>query len=489
MDRIDCLLINVPYPSPKRVMEMWHRRIEHFTTRMETILRNRYLYGESTWPSQKTVQICYEGLLCIGEFLSGHGLRVEFFYPEIAESDMTEHFGQFLETLRDYFTHHEVSIAALGPVTSNYLVAQIISREIKKVSPNTCVVIGGHHATFLSDYILRESPSIDVVVRYEGETQMHALCEGKPLSEIRGISYREGSRIHHNPDAPLLKGEDVPPQALSLLPQWVFERDILLNLGTGRGCPFRCFFCTDKVFWRGKTRFKSLEKVVEELTTTIGKFGIKKVRFTDDTFTLKPDFISELGKRLKEEKAIFEGIQAWTRIDTISDETINALKSIGEKVEVCIGVESGSPSVLHKMNKQITAPQILDGFKKIKEHKILSHSFWIVGHPGSSPEKEAESLSLLDRLLSDDLCSVCETSVFQPYPGSEAFYYPENHGVVIDSFHWSCYKENPPFFPPVSHLETLSPIEITQWYTTFRLHIMGGLVKNLGLTYAELNEL
>jgi anaerobic magnesium-protoporphyrin IX monomethyl ester cyclase len=424
-----------------------------------------------------------------GQFLIDQGYHVEFFFPEISENDISGHMKEYFEALRGYLNHHDVKIAGLGPVTASYPLAQLITREIKKISPTTHTVLGGHHATFLPDYVLRESPSLDVVVRHEGETQMLALCQDRPLPDIQGISYRDNQRIRHNPDASLLKGKDIPPITLSLLPQWVFQRDILLNIGTGRGCPYRCFFCTDKVFWGGKARNKQIEHVVQELRAVIEDFKIKKVRFTDDTFTIREDFVVEIGKKLREEAVEFEGIQAWTRIDTITDRIIHALKSIGEKVEICVGVESGSPSVLAKMNKRIKPQQVVDGLKKVKNHDILTHSFWVVGHPGSSPEKEAESLLFLDKLMSEGLCSICETSVFQPYPGSEAFENPREHDVVIDSFHWSNYRENPPFFPPVSHLKDFSSFEITQWYWTFRLHVLKWLSKALGYTSEDLNEL
>jgi anaerobic magnesium-protoporphyrin IX monomethyl ester cyclase len=489
MDTIDCLLVNVPYYHPERPMEMWHQRIEYFVLKMERIIRNRYLYGNAEWPQQKSIQICYEGLLSIGQFVMDQGYHVEFFFPEVTESDISSYLERYFEALRGYLRQHDVKCVGIGPVTASYPLAQVITREIKKFSPHTQTVLGGHHATFLPENVLRESPSVDVAVRHEGETQMLALCQGKPLSEIPGISYRENSRIRHNTNAPLLEGKDIPSIALSLLPKWVFQRDILLNIGTGRGCPYRCFFCTDKVFWRGKARFKEVEHVLKELKTVIEDFKIKKVRFTDDTFTLKKDFVIEIGKRLKSERIGFEGIQAWTRIDAISDRIVDALKSIGEKVEICVGVESGSPSVLFKMNKRITPHQVVDGLKKIKKHEILTHSFWIVGHPGSNPEREAESLSFLDKLMSKGLCSICETSVFQPYPGSEASENPGEHKVVIDSFHWSNYRENPPFFPPVSHLEDFSSFEITQWYWTFRLHVLKWLSEALGYTFEDLNEL
>ncbi|MBU7025185.1 MAG: cobalamin B12-binding domain-containing protein, partial [Theionarchaea archaeon] len=305
MDTIDCLLVNVPYYHPERSMEMWHQRIEYFVLKMERIIRNRYLYGNSEWPQMKSVQICYEGLLSIGQFLIDQGYHVEFFFPEISENDISGHMKEYLEALRRYLNHHDVKIAGLGPVTASYPLAQLITREIKRISPTTHIVLGGHHATFLPDYVLRESPSIDVVVRHEGETQMLALCQDRPLSDIQGISYRDNQRIRHNPDAPLLKGKDIPPIALSLLPQWVFQRDILLNIGTGRGCPYRCFFCTDKVFWGGKARNKQIEHVVQELRAVIEDFKIKKVRFTDDTFTIREDFVVEIGRRLREEAVEF----------------------------------------------------------------------------------------------------------------------------------------------------------------------------------------
>lgn len=489
MDAIDCFLVNVPYYSPERAMEMWHERIEYFVLKMERIIRNKYLYGNTEWPQKKSVQICYEGLLSIGQFLMDEGYHVEFFFPEITESDVSSYMKNYLETLQRYLKSHDVKVAGLGPVTASYPLAQLITREIKRSSPNTLTVLGGHHATFLPEYVLRESPSIDVVVRHEGETQMRALCQDRPLPDILGISYRDNSRIRHNPNAPLLDGNDIPSIALSLLPAWVFQRDILLNIGTGRGCPYRCFFCTDKVFWGGKARFKEIEHVVQELKTVIEDFKINKVRFTDDTFTIKEDFVVEIGRKLKEENLVFEGIQAWTRIDAISDRILHALKSIGEKVEICVGVESGSPSVLAKMNKRITPQQVVNGLEKVKNHDILTHSFWVVGHPASTTQREAESLRFLDKLMSEGLCSICETSVFQPYPGSEAFENPREHGVIIDSFHWSNYRENPPFFPPVSHLEDFSSFEITQWYWTFRLHVLKWLSAALGYTFEDLNEL
>jgi radical SAM superfamily enzyme YgiQ (UPF0313 family) len=456
---------------------------------MSIIYRNKWLYGDGKWPTQKAVQISSEGLLSIGRYLADHDHHVHYFFPKIEDNTMSGGLQQYLDVLRDYISHHEIKIVGAGPVTFNYHVAQIFMREVKRLSPDTCTILGGHHATFLPEYVLRESPFIDVVARHEGETQMLALCEDNPRSEIAGISYRDGSRICHNPDAPLLNGDDIPSQALSLVPSWVFQHKILLNLGVGRGCPFRCFFCTDRIFWKGKTRFKKVENVIDEITATIEDFNMTQVRFTDDTFTLKSDMIIKLAQRLKEEGKMLKEAQVWTRIDRISDEILNALKLIAEKVEICLGVESGSPAVLCKMNKQITPRQILDGFKKVKKQKMITRAFWIIGHPDSNLEREKESLSLLDTLIKEDLCYLHETAIFQPYPGSEVFNNPKKHGVVIDSFHWPNYIENPPVFPPVSHLKEFSPFEIAQTHYTFRIHILEGFARKLGYSIEDLTEL
>jgi radical SAM superfamily enzyme YgiQ (UPF0313 family) len=51
--------------------------------------------------------------------------------------------------------------------------------------------------------ILEHYPFVDIVVRFEGEEAMLEIVNGRPLEEIKGISWRSRDEIVRNPDRPL----------------------------------------------------------------------------------------------------------------------------------------------------------------------------------------------------------------------------------------------------------------------------------------------
>jgi radical SAM superfamily enzyme YgiQ (UPF0313 family) len=158
---------------------------------------------------------------------------------------------------------------------------------------------------------------------------------------------------------------------------------------------------------------------------------------------------------------------------------------LAENVEIWYGVESGSEEVLKTMRKGTTVEQVIRALRMTKEQGIYSTCFWIVGHPGSSPQEEEISSDLMCKLIDENLCSAHQVSVFQPYPGSEAFESPQKSGVVIDSYEWNRYVEQPPMFPPVSHLVNFSPIEIMLAYLERRATHYEHLCKQMGIDWNE----
>ena len=65
--------------------------------------------------------------------------------------------------------------------------------KIKKKFPKIIIVAGGEHSTAMPEYVLRDCPSIDYVIRGEGEFSMlefsSNLFHGKNVDNIQGISY------------------------------------------------------------------------------------------------------------------------------------------------------------------------------------------------------------------------------------------------------------------------------------------------------------
>jgi len=66
------------------------------------------------------------------------------------------------------------------------------------------VVLGGPHATALSEQILQNRPEIDFIIRGKGEQPLvdlvSTLGAGKSLTSVPSLSWREGGRVIHNPD-------------------------------------------------------------------------------------------------------------------------------------------------------------------------------------------------------------------------------------------------------------------------------------------------
>jgi len=68
---------------------------------------------------------------------------------------------------------------------------------------NIPLVIGGYKATEKVEELFKICPTIDIIVRGEGEETIREILGGTALKDILGISYREGGQIIHNSNRPL----------------------------------------------------------------------------------------------------------------------------------------------------------------------------------------------------------------------------------------------------------------------------------------------
>ena len=104
-------------------------------------------------------------------------------------------------------------------------------------------------------------------------------------------------RIYRNPLGPLVEDLDALPDP---------DRQVLydaapglLNMGTkpfvsARGCPYRCSYCFNEEYNKNYknlgtvARFRSPERVVEEIARIKERYPLSMVLLNDDVVTLKP---------------------------------------------------------------------------------------------------------------------------------------------------------------------------------------------------------
>ena len=77
-----------------------------------------------------------------------------------------------------------------------------------------------------------------------------------------------------------------------------------------------------------------------------------------------------------------------TRADIIEQMSLQLLSEakIAGCTKICMGLESGSQSVLDLMNKQLTLEQSKKAIEQCKKAKIKVKAYFIIGYPGETKE-------------------------------------------------------------------------------------------------------
>jgi anaerobic magnesium-protoporphyrin IX monomethyl ester cyclase len=198
---------------------------------------------------------------------------------------------------------------------------------------------------------------------------------GNPsLQQIPGITYRDGEAIIKTARRPVTRDLDsLPTPAWDLLDispyrsAWLKSSGYFsLNVGTTRGCPFKCNWCA-KPIYGNRYNSRSPENVVKELVYLKQQFAFDHIWFCDDIFGLKPGWVHEFATQVQAAGLQFR-FKIQSRADLLVQE--NYVSSLAEAGcdNVWMGAESGSQRILDAMDKGITVAQIGTATALLKKH-------------------------------------------------------------------------------------------------------------------------
>ena len=302
------------------------------------------------------------------------------------------------------------------------------TKAVKAVLPSCKVVVGGWHPSYLPESMLQH-PEIDYVVMGEGERAIVELAnsitkgeDDSAVSNIPGVAYRHGTKIAKNAPALISDLDEIPFPARHLLPMHLYSREMeylsvkpVDTMNVIRGCPYNCAFCETKKIWGSKCRAFSPHRVVDELNHLVSKYGTKGIYFVGDNFTINKKRTIELCKEIRKAKIDLEWV-CDTRVDLVSRELVKEMKAAGCRT-IWFGVESGSPRIIEKINKQITLQQALDAFKLCDEEGVRTASSFMLGLPGETVA-DMEATFKFARKLDPDWVRF---NIFVGYPGSDLY--------------------------------------------------------------------
>lgn len=349
------------------------------------------------------------GLLYIASYLEKHNVKVDLL--DLASKGENE-----------WYIPKEADIYAVGATTPHIPIAERLSEKLKELNPGALTIIGGIHATVLPEETLLNS-KFDICVIGEGEETMYEIVQNKPLSSIKGIAYKSGSKVFINERRELIKDLDSLPypayHLINVLEYAPAGYKMTGSLITSRGCPFNCIFCAQKEITKKRVRYRNIDNVIGEIKFLKENYGLNTFSFQDETFTLGRKRLISLCKAIKQLNIHFkcEG-----RTDMVNYELLKLMKECG-CFEIAFGIESGSQRILDIIGKGTTVEENKKAILAAKNVGLRTMAFLMVGTPSEDDSTIEETIRFLDEVKPD----AYSVAMFIPYPGTDVYKTPEKY--------------------------------------------------------------
>ncbi len=393
------------------------------------------------------------GSILLATILKNHGYNTKVFIEDLVAPDWKQ--------------MEDADMICISAISATATRAFQIAEKFNKLG--IPVALGGVHSTFLPDESLLYA---DYVIRGEGEETLVELLEhlkaGKPLDSIKGLSFKNGNHeIVHNPARDLLKNlNEAPMPDFSLVYKWA-ETAKVTPVATSRGCPFACRFCSVIPMFGREYRFKSIDRILEELRAA----SIQKnhVFFIDDNFAANKKRTKTLLQAIIDNNLKIEW-SAQVRTDVAKDTELLDLMNKAGCFAVYIGFESINPATLSLYNKGQGLEDIENSIRVVKKHSIRIHGMFVLGSDTDDIETIRNTATFAKKLDIDSI----QFMILTPLPGTPVFDELKSSGRLIHT-DWSKYDAHHTVFEPKLmtafelHIETLKAMgRFYSWPAIFR---------------------
>ena len=296
---------------------------------------------------------------------------------------------------------------------------------VKRINPAILTVLGGPHATACPQDSMK-NPNVDVCVVGEGEKTFSELLDVyekdrniDALHSVRGILFRKNSEILANPPRERITNlDELPFPARHLIDITRYRPSVLhykrspaFPIVCGRGCPFRCTFCSCSKVFKGRVTIRTPENVLEEVKQVMEKYGAKEIMFWDDTFGLYENWTYKLCELIKPLKITWS---CWMRVTTVNPEILKKMAESG-CWHISYGVESGNQKVLDTIKKHCTLDQIKNAFTWTHNTGMEARGTYILGLPNDTWESMMDTINIAIETKAD----YAQFQLLTPYPGTE----------------------------------------------------------------------
>jgi radical SAM superfamily enzyme YgiQ (UPF0313 family) len=200
-----------------------------------------------------------------------------------------------------------------------------------------------------------------------------------------------------------------------------------------RGCPFRCAYCYNAAFNRGRWRARSAGLVLEDLRALRRRYDFGSVYFLDDDFFIDVPraFAILAGLGAMGLSSVLQGVDVRT-LSRFSDEDLSNLETWGVE-RISIGVESGTDRVRGDvLRKWGSVDEVRGQLARLRGRKFLVLCSFVIGFPGETRDDIRRTVDLaLWTLRAAPNFRVPQLYNYVPFPGTALFETVASRGAAL----------------------------------------------------------
>jgi len=309
-----------------------------------------------------------------------------------------------------------------------------LGRQIKNISPETKIMVGGAHVTAmpesfegLADAIVIGNGEVGAIKTIRGARDI--ICEEV---DINDFAIPDRDKLDSDKYSMYTSDYETGKQLRTA------------TMMTSRGCPFNCVFCASH---EKKVQFRNPETIRQEIKKLKGQ-GYEAVYIFDENFVVRKEHFEAITNIFMDEQIKYRIEMRSTDVD---EKIAKKLKDSG-CVYVALGIESGDDEILRKINKGTTIESNKRAIELLNRQGIPLKGFFIIGLPGDTEETVKKTIEFAEEMRPYGL-KYADFYALTPFPGSPIWNNPGAYGIKILSKNFEDYLQKG---DPVIETENLS---------------------------------
>ncbi|ATX81691.1 Radical SAM superfamily enzyme YgiQ, UPF0313 family [Mariprofundus ferrinatatus] len=352
---------------------------------------------------------------------SAIGLR--YIYANMAELQGRAAIREFVindnvQDIAERLLAERPAIIGIGVYIWNALQCGELLATIKKVAPQTIVILGGPEVSYTPYRI--NFDAADYFIQGEGDVAFHDLC----TTILAGNA----------PVERFIKAAPVNLDEIELPYRYYTDEDVAnryIYVEASRGCPFLCEFCLSSI--DKKVRPILLDRLLEEFELLWSR-GVRSFKFIDRTFNLNVATANRLlDFFLAKEPPYF------VHFEVIPDhfpesvrERISRFPAASLQLE--IGIQTLNPEVAKNIRRNLKVEKIEENIRFLETATSAHmHLDLIVGLPGESLQSFGHNLDRLCDMTSSEI----QIGILKKLSGTTISRHDKSFGMV--------YSDKPPY--------------------------------------------